>query len=727
MFKPKRKGFSMLELVFTTGLLGLMVGYFMVNGGTRMKAKPGADALAEALSNELGQARLQAMRELSPVAVMFPCDGGLPHSSSIYQLEGLTDPHVARSHNYVGDFPGYGLFMGSWGASGESNSPLVAGTKWADFDLDQWLPASRKKDSALIFMPDGTVRGVRAGIGLPQFNNEYHIAVSAGLSYTGDTLQAAGETDTVCINGGGAIRVESGLTGSSMRTVGAMQSNHPPSAPVTQTQIGHAHGGPKGDSSLPAPTDGEPTTIPPDGYATVTAFAEDTQKSGERLFLRWDVTPPIPSRGLGVFSIPLDDQRGAAMDFNPNATIMVGGDTDPQVRPAYQSSYQWHPPADAQPGEIFKLQLMLQNQASGVWAKVGIVHQVQIDPYGSVLFEYSKGTQRQLYRMKTNGSGKSPFRIFPSTQAEPKNYREFSPSASPDGKRIVFLSDNRDGVPANCQDIFMTDKEGITCIQVTKGLYCEAPCLSPDSSHVAFKVWNGSSYTLHTAPVAPPTTPATLTAALPAESDGLTMHGINSAAVTGFNQNVFKEDRLCWTPPDPPSHPNDRLFFAKLVPGHVGTVPPEYGGGTVTGTHPFVFDLDIGRDGHYISGPGPSSFGESLPFGTWSTNWSPFTGLFYRTVDGAAGPGDPLIKLNTPGWIPNTMGSPGYHDTQPTAYLAGYGAGTEALLLVRSPSGDPTNGKRICRLPRGAATDAAITSISQDLGGGNCTCPIYLH
>lgn len=717
MFKPGRKGFSMLELVFTTSLLGLMVGLFMVNGGTRLKAKPGADALAEALANELAQARLLAMRQLSPVAVMFPCDGGRPHSASLYQLEGLTNPHVSRSHNFAGDFPNYALFMGIWEGS-ESTTPLVTGTKWANFDVNQWLPAARKKDSALVFMPDGTVRGVRAGGGLPHFNGEYHVAVSAGVAYSGATLNAAGETDTVCINGGGAIRVESGLTGSSLHTIGTLPSSGAPSVPVLQTQVGRAKGDSKGDSSLPAPVDGNPTTIPPDGYATVTAYAEDVNQSGERLFLRWDVAPPS-GRGTGVFSIPLDNNRGAAMDFNPEATVLDGSSS--AIKPAYQSSYQWHPPADAQPGDVFRLQLMLQDQASGTWKKVGIQHQVQIDPYGAVLFAYQKGAQRSLFRMNANGSGKSPFRIFPSTVADPKNYREFSPAASYNGNRIVFLSDNRDGVPSGCQDIFMTDRDGITCTQVTKGLYCEAPCLSPDGSHVAFKVWNGSNYTLHVAPVAPPTTPSNLGAPLQAGDGVAAIEGANSPGLSDYNRNVFREERLCWVS----RMPNDRLLYTKLIHGHTA-VPPVADGPPVTGDHPFIFEFEIARDGHVVSGP-TNSFGESLHFGTWSANVSAFTGLIYRTVDGAAVQGDPLIKLNPPGWSLNTMGSPGFHDTQPTSYLAGNGAGSEALLVVRSPTTDYTNFKRICRLPRGSTNDADVTSISQDLTAGNCTCPVYLR
>ena len=679
----------------------------MISGGTRLKAKPGVDSLAGALANDLGQARMLAMRQLSPVAIMFPCDGNRPHSASLYQLEGLTNPHVSRSHNFAGDFPGFSFFHGKWSGT-ETLAPLVAGTKWTDFDVADWLPDAREKDCALIFMPDGTVRGTRGGAGLPQFNGEYHIAVTAGVVFSGDTLTGAGETNTVCINGGGAIRIESGLTGSSLPTVGTFSNSSPPSAPVQQTQLGHALGGPVGNSA----DSSNPTTIPPDGFATLTAFAVDDHESGERLYCSWKVVPPS-GRGDGVFSIPLDANKGTAMDFNPKATVVEG--VADFVKPAYQSSYQWHPPADAEPGDIFKLQLLLQDQGTGIWSPVGIAKQVKIAPYGAILFAYAKGSERRLYRLNANGTGKRRFHVFPSTPAEPKNYHEFSPSVSADGNRILFLSNNRDGVPPGCQDLFMTDRNGLTCLQVTNGLHCEAACMSPDGSHVAIKHLVGSQYQLCVVPVAPVTTgvPTQLPTSGP---PGTAFDGITTAS--GFNLNVYREDRLTWAS-------NNKIYFTKTFLNHLA-VPNPIDGPPQTGDHPFIVEINVTRDGGYVSGPA-NSFPESYHYGTWSAAWSPYSGDVFRTVDGSALPGDPLLKLNSPGWVGDSMGSPGFHDTQATPYLNGSGAGSEALLLVRSPSADPNQNRQICRLPRGSTNDSEITSITPELTTGNATCPIYLR
>ncbi|MBN9416582.1 MAG: PD40 domain-containing protein [Candidatus Eremiobacteraeota bacterium] len=710
MAKARRKGFSMLELVFTAGLMGMSVGLFMLSGGTRLKAKPGVDALSQALANDLGQARLLAMRQLSPVAVMFPCDSQRPHSASLYQLEGLTNPHVSRSHNFAGDFPGFAFFLGNWSGT-ESQAPLVVGTKWSDFDVTQWLPAARAKDCALIFMPDGTVRGVRDGTGLPQFDGEYHIAVSAGIGYSGSNLNAAGETNTVCINGGGAIRVENGLAGSSIRTTGSMPSSNVPSAPVEQTYVGKAQGIPQGNSSLPAPSGTEPTTIPPDGFVTVTAFAKDQNQSGERLFLRWDVIPAA-GRGKGVFSIPLDSDKGVAMDFNPNATTFAGS---AQVKPAYQSSYQWRPPADAQPKDVFTLQLMIQNQDTGVWTPVKI-QEVKIAPYGAVLFEYSKGGERGLYRMHANGTGTRRFHVAPSTPAQPRNFHEYCPAVSPDGNRILFLSNDRPGVPAGCQDIFLTDRDGLTCVPVTRGLRCEAACFSPDGSHVAFKNYNGSVYQLCVVPVAPTTTAITPAHVLPSGgAAGTVLDGRETAS--GFLRHVYRDERCCWVPGD--SGDPDKIYFAQTLYGHQAP-------GYELGDHPFLFYDKVSRSGAPISGP--TNFQpDQLQYGSWSAARSPFSGNLYSALDGSDHQGDPFIKLGGAGWSIPWLGSPGFYDSQPTAYLRGEGAGTEALLICRSPASDPANNQRICRLPRGATNDAEIENLTPDLSASNATWPVYLR
>ncbi|MCW5871141.1 MAG: hypothetical protein KIS61_28055 [Candidatus Eremiobacteraeota bacterium] len=677
-----------------------------------MKGKTGVKAMAEALANELGQARLLAMRQLSPVAVMFPAEGGRPHSTSLYQLEGLTFPRVTRSRSYAGDFPGQSFFIGSWGASGESSSELVSGTKWTDFDVDEWLPHDtgdvRKDDSALVFMPDGTVRGRRDGSGLPHFQGEYHIAVSAGVSYSNSNLSAAGETFTVCVNGGGGIRVESGLAGSSIKTVGTQGNSHPPAPAVKQTQLGHAMGDPRGSSSLPTATEERPTTIPPDGFATVTAFAQDVNESGERLFCRWKVNPPT-GRGDGVFSVRMEDEngnpKGAAMDFNPKAKILQGNSV--VEKPVYQASYQWHPPTDAEPGDVFKLNLLLQNQATGQWLDVGIQKIVKIGPYGDILFERinGDGSERGLYRMNADGGNKRRFEIAPSTPAEPKKFREWHPAASADSSRIAFIAragngpNDRPGPSGN--DIYLTDKSGLTCVRVTQGLDVESVGLSPDGSHVVFKAWEGGSYSLYTAPVYPTNVPPYNNRKLLASN----VMGINNTS--GLHQVCFREDRLVWTP-------NNHILYCAPEP------------------RPWLYRIEVNESGAKTGGPFQVNLLEGGTLqGMWSAYWSPRFGQVFSTIDKGIALGDPLIGQGDSSGIGNGFFSEGDWDSQPSTIE--YTPGQKGLMWIRTPTGG-TSGPEdnlhivmVKNLPLGTNPIPDPIKLTADLTTGKSWFPIHLR
>ena len=706
MHKRYRRGFSLLEVVFTVGLLGLSAGLFIVSGAQRLKTKPAVTALANVLANDLGQARLLAMRQLSPVAVVFPSNSVAPHCSSLYQLEGLTSPRIARSQNFAGEYPNISLFVGSWNNT-ESTAPLLVGTKWTDFDINQWLalPAARQNDSAFVFLPDGTVQGQRAGSGLPHFNGEYHIAVCAGVNYSGNNLNGAGDSMTVCINGGGAIHVESGLAGSSLVTRGSMKSSQAPAAPVHRDALQHAMGDPQGSSALPAPADsGEPTTIPPDGFATITAFAEDSNQSGERLFCRWKVLPPA-GRDDGVFSIPLDPGKGVAMDFNPDARVIQGG--SPMVKPAYQSTYMWRPPANAQPGDIFRLQLTLQNQATGEWQDVGMAKKVQITPYGAVLFQYDKGSSRRLYRMKPNGTGKSLFHIYPSTPAEPiAGYHEFHPAASADGSRIAFLSDNRPQVTGT--DIFLTDRAGVTCVRVTQGLHCESVCLSPDGARVALKNWDpvAHRYTLCTAPVYPLNSPPYTNLKTLAGD----IKGINNTS--GMEKQCFLEDRLCWTA-------NNEILYCDN-----------------TGSGPWLHKQKVHNDGTADGAPSQVSLTLATDHGCWAAQWSSRFHEIYSTIDGGTALGDPLIGTGGSNTQNACFSSEFFWDTQPT--VIEYNPGQKGLLWVRAACPDnlaPGSNLEIKLIrslpnplqPNDPLPDAQVVPLTGDLPSGNSWFPVYLR
>jgi hypothetical protein len=686
----RKRGLSLLELSFTVGLLGMSTAFFIMSGGSKMRGKVGVNSLADALVNDLAQARVLAIRQQSPVAIMFPSDNR-PHSSSTYQLEGLTEPHVSRSQNFIGDFPNLCFFVGSWTGS-ETRDPLVSGTKWSNFPLERWIPNDRKGDYALIFMPDGTVRSND----LPQFNREYHIAVSAGVgSYqsaglSGGSLpsayqpalfraQSLGETCTVCINAGGGIHVESGLAGTTtVPTVGTMRSNTPVSTPRQLTYIGEAEGNPKGTSSLPAPVDDEPTTIPPDGFVTLTTFAQDAAKSGQRLFCSWKVIlTKTDSVKHGAYSIPVDSTKGAAMDFNPEANLGNAG-----LASAYQSTWQWRPPDDAKPGDIFTMSLLLQNQEKQL-VEVDIKKVLKVLPYGSILYEFEDGPNRNLWRMNADGTGKRRFFIPPSKPTAPLNYHEFSPTSSADGNRIAFLSDNRPGVAAGFQDIFLTDRNGDNCYRVTTNQFCEAPGLSPAGDMVAFKRWNAGagSYDLCVSSVA-----------------GGPIHVLRNS-VTGVKNldganpahRHFTEDRVAWLS-------DNRILFTDKDSTFVQIAAVQVNdNGTLADPNP-------GQPAHASAG-------------TWSPYWSPRTGSIYYTRDDPPA-GDPWIGRGGSGY----SWSEGWIETE--AHALQYGS-EEWLLTVRSRLSNPGEEQIYLIQPVAGGYPSQVRQLTNS-ATGQSRWPIYL-
>lgn len=695
MKTPRNKGFSLLELAFTAGLLGMSIGLFILSGGSNLKTKPGVEALAQALANELGQARLLAVRQQSPVAVMFPCDNR-PHSTSVYQLEGLTNPHVSRSQNYAGDFPKICFFLGTWTGT-ESRDPLVTGTKWSNFPLDEWIPTARQGDYAIVFMPDGTVRSND----LPQFDREYHVAVCAGVANYNATNPSGGifpsdkrpglykalglgEAKTVCINAGGGIHVENGLVGTtSVAAHGSMQGPDAPSAPRKVTYLGEAEGNPKGTSSLPAPQDGEPTTIPPDGFVTLTTFAQDSAKSGQRLFCSWKVIPTqTASTQLGAYSIPVDDTKGAAMDFNPRSELGSAG-----TAPAYESSWQWRPPDDAKPGDIFTMSLLLQNEEKQL-VEVDIKKKLMVLPYGSILFEYQAGPNRNLYRMNADGTGRKRFHIFPSKPSKPSLYNDFSPTTSANGERIAFLSDNRPGVIGGAQDIFITDRNGDSVSRITVNEFCEAPGLSPPGDRIAYKRWNAgaNSYDLCVSSVAGG--PATVLRGA--------ITGVRNSSAVNDKHVHFAEDRVAWLP-------DNRILYTDA-----------------SGVTLQIASVQANAQGDFVSNdPSQPAHGS---FGSWSPYWSPRSGHIYYTRDDGASYGDPLVGQDGVVYSLSEF----WNETQANAIQ--YGA-EERLLTVRTPA--PTNpsppgpNRQIYLIrPVLGANPAEVRQLTHE--AGESRCPIYL-
>ena len=548
-------------------LTAITVGLLLVNtkGGKRQVT---CETLGVALVEELRQARALAISSQTPVGVIFPgtdtSGTAQPVSCSFYQLEGWVNPKTTRVRQMGGDFPGLAIFQGSWAVdssqlrnpSGVNQAnPTVLGDKWADWRLDNWLPASAHRDYCFVFTPDGRVHTND----LPAFDHAYHILVSNGVAgYSGAATPAntqmsvqpayfqptsLGATCTIAIDAGGGISLSPGLLASS----GGVQIISSASMDPLKSAVPHldSHIQPVPDtpvvkiSSLgPNPAAGTDVSVSPDGYITLEANVGDTAKSGERLYCNWKVTPQTGNVGTGIsdYSIPVAGGRGVAMDWDPKTA-------------RWRSTWEWRPPADARGGDKFNLSLVVQD-SSGTDLTAEIQKKVVVCPPGEVYFGQGFTFLFLAYpaRMNLDGSARRAVFIPPFSAANPPAKGEVFLGASAEGSRLVLGSprENPDTSDAGIGfAIYVTNREGTSLYRVSNNPAdpCECASLSPFGNLVVYKQAVGTTCLLRVTNADPdPSRRATLDIA------DLTMDGGNFLE-TGPNpvrQRMMGRDRVSW-------------------------------------------------------------------------------------------------------------------------------------------------------------------------------------
>lgn len=520
----REKGaFSIIELAVSAGLVSLVGGMMLISMGPG-RARAGAGSMAQALANELRQARQLAISSQSPVAVVFPSGAGAggarPISTSFYQLEGFTAPTVTRSVDYKGDFPGCAVFNGSWstdastyansGAPTNQANPAVAGHKFGALDLDKWLPTYAKQDYCIIFGPDGTVRSND----LPTFDYAYHLLVSSGVAAVNSAgtppntklaTQPAyfspvrlGETQTVTIDVGGAITVSPGVrsVASGAVAVGGRSDNYQAAAPARgpSSAVAPAPATPT-VAVLPAtpdPAAGAAVTVGPDGYVTLECTVVDNANSGERLYCQWQVTPDPGNAGVSqtsAYSIPVQTGRGAAMDWDPSGNGGAG---------QWKSLWQWRPPVGGQPGDKFQLSVVVQNSA-GAALTAAITRRVDVCPPGQVLYQQTTlgFAGASMAVMNPDGGGKHRLHFYPFSELNPVPANEGDATSTIDGERIAFLSSRPPtvgGTPLTSLQGFVGDRDGHHCFQLTNEVSSiQDPTISPLGNLVAYKMFDGTA------------------------------------------------------------------------------------------------------------------------------------------------------------------------------------------------------------------------------------------
>ena len=307
-----RRGLSLLELMLTIGLALILLGVAVVPHGGKGATSQG---LAQLLAEELRASRIRAMTTGKPVALVLPTENGnVSHSQSFYVMEGFAAPSVSRVVNFSGEFPRSSLFMGSWDVSPlqlrnpflqNTAVPSAAGLLADGFDPAQWLPANFK-DFALIFTPSG---GVTSN-GLTNFDGDYHVLVSQGVTYgpgpppAGAPLpqypiayrrpSAAGLPWTVNVSRTGSVTVTPGITGAtSVQTTAHPLDSGPRPAPP---RLSAGANQPPMLVEVESRPEAVPGTLPVgaaaslgnDGHLTLRVRAKDPD--GDTLWLKWTCT-----------------------------------------------------------------------------------------------------------------------------------------------------------------------------------------------------------------------------------------------------------------------------------------------------------------------------------------------------------------------------------------------------------------------------------------------------
>ncbi|MFN8610384.1 MAG: hypothetical protein U0931_22795 [Vulcanimicrobiota bacterium] len=565
--RSRRPGFSLMEMMMVASLTAVTIGLMLVNtkGGRRQVT---CETLGVALVEELRQARALAISSQTPVGVIFPgtdaSGSPQPVSCSFYQLEGWSNPKVTRVRKMQGDFPGLAIFQGSWSvdpsqlrnpSSVNQANPSVLGDKWADWQLDNWLPASAHRDYCFIFTPDGRVHTND----LPSFDHAYHILVSNGVaSYAGasppsNTRMSSqpayfqptslGPTCTISLDAGGGISLSSGVLASSGGVQVLRSASVAPFNSAVPRLDGHIQPVPdtpvvKISSLGPNPAPGTDVSVSPDGYITLEANVGDTAKSGERLYCNWKVTPQSGNVGTGPsdYSIPVAGGRGVAMDWDPKTT-------------RWRSTWEWRPPANARGGDKFDLSLVIQD-SSGTSLTAEVQKKVVVCPPGEVYFGSGSTFLFLAYggRMNLDGSARREMQFPPFSTGNPSPKGEVFLGASAEGSRLVVGSprENPDTSPTGIGwAMYITNRDGTSFFRVSNNpaQACECASLSPFGNLVAYKQAVGGTIMLRVTNVDPdPARRATIDVAdLGPDGGNFLETGPNP-----IREKLMGRDRLSW-------------------------------------------------------------------------------------------------------------------------------------------------------------------------------------
>lgn len=424
----RRRAFSLVELLVVLGLFTIMAGLAALNL-RQAPASASTKSSADLLAAELRRARAEALRQRSPVALVFPTQGGTrPTSGGFYWVDGPNKGRQKQRIDLARENPNACIFSGFWTldpallsdpTSVNSNGVPRGAQRDDNFDPANWsLPSPT--DAALIFTPSG----MATSNGMVHFDGAYHLVVCGGVSSTPGAFagqvasslvyyQANGFLDpyTISISYQGDIQVSKGLAGSqalspsgsqdraSLPALPGLGANTDPTVNVADVEV------------LPVtPPDTLPpgimTLVPLDRFLTIKIAATDAE--GDRLKIRWRAD-------RGNFSTQAN--RYLPMEWSA-------------ARQRWEAVVQWRPPSTAVVGDEFNLNADIQDERGGtttIGGEVVAALKVKTATNGHIVASFRYSSVINIFN--PDGSGLRELHV-PDTVC--------SMSGTPDGDRLVF-------------------------------------------------------------------------------------------------------------------------------------------------------------------------------------------------------------------------------------------------------------------------------------------------
>lgn len=491
----RRRGFTLIELCVGLAMLALVLGMTKLSL-RRPIDKAGPRVVAEQTGEFLRRARGRAQTEGTPVAVVFPRNGGASDTcQSLAERCGETNPQIRRVKDFSGENRDTVLFVGTYASAGSwSISPLgTGGSDYFTKDLPiapgsariiEWVGAATA-EPMIIFLPDGSA----VANDLPHLGDAYRIVVSQGVVTAGGaasgtgvlptapairSLARASNPYTVSVNAAGEVEVARGLVEGDGSTA-LSETALPIGTPAPRLAVV--------DPTAVAPVITGFTAEPQAGYLKGAFGIEQMIKPGRQLTFRVAATQAddedlfcefSEASGKGQFSSPGPKR----MRYQPACP--------PFFSASWWGSWQWAPPPDVKINDVFSVNATVTAARGGSDTTAGdasfSTDIICID-LGRIFFgaHNSLTNRSEIYCVSADGTD-----LHRVTTQEALETAQMSPAATRDGNKLLYQSIS---LYTTASTIYGQSRRGGVATLITdKGVN---PSITDDGTVTAFQYYTG--------------------------------------------------------------------------------------------------------------------------------------------------------------------------------------------------------------------------------------------